>query len=207
MMNSSRWIASAVALAVAVVSAAPLALQQVEKKEYPGVRNFSRVDATIACGGATTPEAMAALKKDGFVSVVNLRRAEEAGANVEAEKAAAEAAGVRYFHLPFNASAPATDLVDRFIATVTDKQNQPVFIHCASANRVAALWLIKRVKVDGWPVQKALDEATAIGLTSDALKKFALDYIEKTASPLSMSIPQTKAISPASRAGTSTVTG
>ena len=97
------------ALAVAVVSAAPVALQQVEKKEYPGVRNFSRVDATIACGGATTPEAMAALKQDGFVSVVNLRRAEEAGANVEAEKAAAEAAGVRYFRLPFNASAPATD--------------------------------------------------------------------------------------------------
>jgi uncharacterized protein (TIGR01244 family) len=206
-MNTSRLIAPAVALAVAVVAAAPLALQQVEKQDYPGVRNFSRVDATIACGGATTPEAVAALKKDGFVSVVNLRLTGETGADVEAEKAAAEAAGVRYFHLPFNASAPEKDLVDRFIATVTDKQNQPVFIHCASANRVAALWLIKRVKVDGWPVPKALDEAAAIGLTSEALKKFALDYIEKTATPSSMFIPQAKAISPASRAGTSTVTG
>ena len=158
---------------------AAVAAQQVQKQEYPGIRNFSRVDATIACGGATSPEAMASLKKDGFVSVVNLRLAREPGADIEASKSAAAAAGLQYFHLPFDVSDPAIDLVDRFIATVGEPKNQPVLIHCGSANRVAALWLIKRVKVDGWPVQNALDEATAIGLTSEALKTFALDYLKK----------------------------
>lgn len=156
------------------------ASQDVRKEEFPGVRNFSRVETTIACGGATTPEAMTALKQAGFVSVVNLRLAEEEGANVPASQAAAERAGLRYVHLPFKTSAPEADLVDRFIATVTEPKNQPAFIHCGSANRVAALWLIKRVKVDGWPLQKALDEAVAIGLTSEPLKKFALDYLEKS---------------------------
>lgn len=162
---------------------AAVAAQQVEKQEYPGIRNFSRVDATIACAGATSPEAMAGLKKEGFVSVVNLRAADEAGANVDESKAAAAAAGLKYFHLPFRPASPESDLVDRFIATVTEKTNQPVLIHCGTANRVAALWMIKRVKVDGWPVEKALDEATAIGLTSEPLKKFALDYLDKGVTP------------------------
>ena len=172
-----RLIASILVAASATV----IATQEVRKQEFPGVRNFSRVETTIACGGATTPEAMAELKKAGFVSVVNLRLAEEEGANVPESKAAAEKAGVRYIHLPFRVASPDEDLVDRFIAAVGDPKNQPVFIHCGTANRVAALWMIKRVKVDAWPVEKALDEATAIGLTSEPLKKFALDYLEKGA--------------------------
>jgi len=196
-------------VAVVVLAGVSLAAagQGVQKQPFPGVQNYSRVDATIACGGATTPDAMAALKKEGFVSVVNLRLADEPGANIEGSKAAASAAGLQYFHLPFRTSAPDKDLVDRFIATVGEPKNQPVFIHCGSANRVAALWLIKRVKVDRWTVEKAVQEAEAIGLTNAALKKFALDYLEKTATPVSMSMPQAKAISPASRGGRSTVTG
>ena len=57
-------------LLVAGGLAVDAASQEVQKRDYPGVRNFSRVDATIACGGATTPEAMAALRKDGFVSLI-----------------------------------------------------------------------------------------------------------------------------------------
>ena len=49
---------------------------------------------------------MAALKKEGFVSVINLRLPTEEGANVEAGRAAAQAAGLKYIHLPFNAAHP-----------------------------------------------------------------------------------------------------
>ncbi|SVB47316.1 uncharacterized protein METZ01_LOCUS200170, partial [marine metagenome] len=50
-------------------------------------------------------------------------------------------------------------------------------IHCGSANRVGAMWLIKRVKQDGYAVDAALAEAEAIGLSSTALREFALDYV------------------------------
>jgi uncharacterized protein (TIGR01244 family) len=155
--------------------------EQISKREYPGVENFSRVDATIACGGATTPAAIQALKADGFTSIVNLRAADEPGANVDGEASAAQKAGVRYFHLPFKAAAPDTAIVDRFLAVVAEPANQPVFIHCATANRVAALWLIKRVRLDGWTVDKAMTEAEAIGLTSEPLRRFALGFLGRRA--------------------------
>lgn len=165
--------------AVAVTLPAAAAAQKVEKREYPGVQNYSQVDATVACGGATTPEAVQKLKADGFTSIVNLRLASEPGANVEASKAAAEKAGVKYFHLPLQASAPDDKVVDQFLDVVQKRENQPVFVHCGTANRVGAVWLIKRVRVDGWPVEKATAEAQAIGLSSEPLRKFALDYLSR----------------------------
>ncbi len=162
-------------LAVALVSVSAHA--QVTKGEIAGVRNFSRVDATVGCAGATDPSAMAALRKEGFVSVINLRMPTEPGAEIEASRAAAQAAGLKYIHLPFNIAAPDAKVVDEFLAAVADKSNQPVFIHCGSANRVGGLWMIKRVLQDGWPAERARAEADAIGLASPQLVTFATEYI------------------------------
>src|SRR5262245_59253630 len=94
-------------LVIAVVAlVASSAAAQVKKSEMPGVRNYSRVDATVGCGGAVDPSAMSALKKEGYVSVINLRLPNEEGANVEAGRAAAQSAGLKYIHLPLNAEAP-----------------------------------------------------------------------------------------------------
>jgi len=60
---------------------------------------------------------------------------------------------------------------------IREPMNLPAFIHCATGNRAAAMWMVKRVKVDGWDVGKAGDEAAALGLTSSPLKRFVLDYL------------------------------
>jgi uncharacterized protein (TIGR01244 family) len=156
----------------------PFTAAQVKKGEIPGINNYSRVDATVGCGGATQPAAMAGLRKEGFASVINLRVATEEGANVEAGRAAAEAAGLKYIHLPFDVAKPDPNLVEHFLAVVADTSNQPVYIHCGSANRVGAVWMIKRVLQDGWEIDKAREEAEAIGLTNPRLKTFATEYIE-----------------------------
>jgi uncharacterized protein (TIGR01244 family) len=152
------------------------AQQQVTKESVPGVTNFARVDTTIACAGATTPEAAAGLKKMGYASIINLRLATEAGANIEAAQAAAKSAGIRYIHLPFNGAMPDPSVVDAFIKAVREPANQPAFVHCASGNRAAALWMAKRLVVDHWDTARADTEATGLGLTSSALKTFVLDY-------------------------------
>ena len=46
-------------------------------------------------------------------------------------------------------------------------------MHCASANRAAAMWIIKRMQVDKWDADRAGTEAAALGLTNGALKTFA----------------------------------
>jgi uncharacterized protein (TIGR01244 family) len=154
-------------------------MAQVQKSELAGIRNFSRVDATVGCGGQTDPAAMKALKQEGFVAVINLRQASEPGADVDAGRAAAQTAGLKYLHLPFNAQAPDPKVVESFLTAVADKSNQPVYIHCGSANRVGAFWMIKRVLQDGWTLERARAEGEAIGLTSPQLVAFATDYISK----------------------------
>src|SRR5262245_35367076 len=160
-------------LIIALVTAvAHPAVAQVQKIDVPGIRNFSRVDATIGCGGATEISALPVLKKEGFVSIINLRLPSEAGANVEEEGRAAMAAGLKYIHLPFDASMPDSKVVENFLAAVANKSNQPVFIHCGSANRVGGMWMIKRVLQDGWALDRARTEAQAIGLRDPQLDAF-----------------------------------
>lgn len=148
---------------------------QAAEEAPDGVVNYTRLNATVACAGATPPEAMAELKSRGFAAVVNFRTAGERGATVDAGRSAAAAAGLKYFHLPFR--QPSAEVAEAFLETVADPANQPVYIHCGSANRVGAMWLIKRVRLDGWAVDEALAEAELIGLRSAALRQFALDYV------------------------------
>lgn len=152
-------------------------LQTPERLTLPGARNVTRVDATVMCAGATTPDALPEIKKLGFASVINLRRDGEPGVDIAAARNTASAHGLKYVHIPVDSSNPSAASVEEFLKAVGDPANQPTYIHCGTANRVAAMWLIKRVVVDGWDVQRATDEATTIGLTSPTLKKFALDYV------------------------------
>jgi hypothetical protein len=39
------------------------------------------------------------------------------------------------------------------------------------------MWLIKRVLVDGWETDRALEEATALGLANEQVKRFVLEQI------------------------------
>jgi hypothetical protein len=41
------------------------------------------------------------------------------------------------------------------------------------------MWLIKRVLVDGWEINRAMEEATLLGLTNENLKQFAIGEIQK----------------------------
>ena len=170
-------LAIAVTGLLAVAAATAAQAPQTPAPSIPGVVNYTRVDATTGCGGATAVEAFPALKRDGFRAVINLRQAEEPGANVGESKAAAERAGLKYIHLPFDGHAPRPEVADAFLSAVKDPANAPVYIHCAAANRVGALWLIKRVLVDGWDVERATAEAKKVGLRSSGLEQFALDYI------------------------------
>lgn len=173
----TRLVVVAIVLLVIGLSGSPFDAQ--EKVEVEGVRNFSKVSTTIACGGATSPEAMAAIQAMGYVSVINLRLPDEDGATNDVGRAAAEAVGMKYIHLPFTpTSADREATVERFIEEVSREENLPAYVHCGSANRVGGLWMIKRVLVDGWDEPTALAEAEAIGLSSQPVRDFVAEYLE-----------------------------
>ena len=166
---------AAAAAAILVSAAAPA--QTVSTAPMPGVRNYARLETTVACAGAIDPEqAIPAVKKEGFASIINLREATEPDANVEKEETLAKAAGLRYFHVPFNGASPEATVADAFVAAITTPGAEPAFIHCSGGNRAATMWMIKRMVVDGWDAERATKAAISLGRTSVPLRQWALEY-------------------------------
>jgi uncharacterized protein (TIGR01244 family) len=166
-LTSSVWLA-----------ATPVRAQEVTKEKVEGITNFNRIETTVACSGAIKADAVPEIKKFGFASIINLRQASEDGANLEAEAAAAKAADLRYYSIPFNGASPDPAAADKFIEAITTKGSDPAFIHCAGGGRAATMWFIKRLVVDRWDVDRAAKEATALGMTNPVLKQFAIDYAQ-----------------------------
>jgi protein tyrosine phosphatase (PTP) superfamily phosphohydrolase (DUF442 family) len=102
---------------------------QVVRQEVPGIRNFAKVESTVACAGAIAPSAISGIKEMGYASIINLRLPTEQGADIEGNIAAAKAAGIPYHHIPFNGSQPDPAVVDTFLKTITAPGVQPAFIH------------------------------------------------------------------------------
>lgn len=151
----------------------------------PGIDNFSRIDgssgfagSTAGFGGPTRPSAMPALKSAGFRSVINLRLATEEGADIDASRSAAEASGLNYIHEPLDRENFDSAAVDSLLQAMGDEANQPVYVHCGSSTRAAALWMIGRVTVDGWDIDAASREARAIAKKPDEAVEIATRYIE-----------------------------
>ena len=164
-------------LAVTGLGAVTPTGQQVTKPSAPGIKNLARLETTIACAGAITPESVPSIKEMGFVSIINLRLASEPGSDPEREAAAAKAAGLLYFHVPFNGS-PDPEAARQFLDAITSAGAEPAFVHCGGGNRAATMWLIKRIAVDHWDVDRATTEAIALGQTSVPLREFAISYAQ-----------------------------
>ena len=174
----SRFLIAAGLIAAAWMAVAPARAQEVTTQTVDGITNFHRLETTVACAGATKAQAVPEIKKMGFASIINLRQASEPGADLEAEAAAAKAADIRYYNVPFNAAAPDPAAVDKFLDAITAKGTEPAFIHCAGGGRAATMWFIKRLVVDHWDVDRAAKEAAALGMTNPALKQFAIYYAQ-----------------------------
>ena len=151
-------------------------LDKIEAELKQDVPKILCISDKVATGAQPADAAFGKLAASGFRSVLNLRTASE-GVDLDRERSMVEAAGMRYVNIPVISSAPKPEQIDAFIKAVNDAANQPVLIHCASANRVGAFWMIYRVVEQNWPEDKALEEATLIGLTSPTLKSFAHEQI------------------------------
>ncbi len=141
------------------------------------IRNFLRVNAEFCTAGQPTLDQVAGLKEDGFRTVLNLRVPSEHDA--AAEEALVRELGMNYFNIPIAGADIPDAQVEEFLAVTDDERNRPMFIHCGSAQRVSALWMVRRVIRDGWSVPDAEAEAREIGLDSEGLEAFVAQYLER----------------------------
>ncbi len=146
-------------------------------QDASSIRNYLRLNERICTGGQPTMEELAALKEQGIRAIINLRQPTEYKASEEEAKA--RELGLRYVNIPVDANNLNDQMVEDFLKATDDPANQPAFIHCGSANRVGAFWMIRRVLRDGWNIEEAEKEARKIGMRSPKLYEFALDYIRR----------------------------
>jgi len=142
-------------------------------------KNFLRINEEFCTGGQPSRQDLTKLKESGVRSILNLRRPEENPTEQEEEKKLAEELGLKYFSIPVNVADLRDEQADQFLELTKDEVNRPLYIHCFTANRAGAFWLIHRVLNDGWEFEKAEEEAHKVGLTRPELLAFARSYVEK----------------------------
>ena len=160
-----------VVLGAAACMLAAAGLDEIEK--------FFRPAEGVATAAQPTTTQLAAVRDQGFRTIVNLRDPGEYDS--AAEERSAVALGFRYVSIPVRTSEPKPEEVDAFLKVLADPEIYPVLIHCGSGNRVGAFWFIRRVLVDGWNADDAEKEARQIGMKSPSLKVFALEYLRSHA--------------------------
>lgn len=150
---------------------------QLEACKLGDIHKISRFDSVFLAGEPTEDDFKLAKEKEGIKTVINLRMPDELDWD---EAAAAKKLGMDYFHLPIGSAAALKD--ETFMKSrqlLNDKKRHPVLLHCASANRVGAVWLVHRVLDQQVPYDKALEEAKKVGLKSADLEAKAKDYITR----------------------------
>lgn len=125
--------------------------------------------------GQPSAEDFALAKAQGVKTVFNLRRAgEQAGFD---EQAHANALGLTYVNLPIGGPSDLTDEVFQRAREILSNAERPLLVHCASANRVGAVYVPWRVLDGGVTLEQALSEAHEIGLKSPELEAKAREYV------------------------------
>jgi len=149
----------------ALLVAAPLLAQAPETVDVAAIPNYHRIRPGLAGAGQPSAEGLAQLKAMGFRTVINLRTERE---GAKAEQETVEKAGLRYVWVPMTAESFSAADVSRVASVVDDASAEPVLLHCASANRVGAMWAALEA-AKGKTLEEAEAEGRAAGLTSPAL--------------------------------------
>lgn len=131
----------------------------------------------IYLGSQPKAEDFAQARKDGIRTVINLRHAAEL--TDFNEQQVVEAEGLAYVNIPWSGANELTDAIFDSARAQFTSAPRPMLVHCASANRVGAVWIPYRVLDAGVTWDAALVEAKTIGLKSPEFEAKALDYIQR----------------------------
>ncbi len=122
-----------------------------------------RPEADVLTGGQPSESDFRDAAVSGFKTVINLRGLGEPG--TATQPALMRELGLEYIHLPINGAGDITPENAQSLADALDHAERPVMIHCASGNRIGALFALQAGLKDGCDLEAALERGRAAGLT------------------------------------------
>ena len=143
----------------------------VQIEDARGVDYAALVAPGLYRGGAPDAQGIDWLREREIRTVVDLRPTRG-----DAEGRAVRAAGMGYVHIPVaSIDAPTPVDVQRFLAVVTDREAQPVYVHCMhGVDRTGAMIAAYRIAQQGWTNDDALAEMDHFGARGllEGLRRF-----------------------------------
>jgi len=144
------------------------------------VENFGKVAEFYYRGAQPKDEEYRQLASLGVKTIVDLRDDPKDYARGLAEKA-----GLKYINLPMSdKSYPAADAAEKFLSIVNDKENWPVYVHCAGGrHRTGAMTAVFRMDMQGWDADRAYTEMKDYDFYTrwghKAMKTFVFNYYKE----------------------------
>ncbi len=120
------------------------------------VRNYGIVEqGLLSRSGKLTTDGYVWLRQRGVKGIVDFT-----DEDVD-ESFLKERGFTSYFRLPLPLDGSPSDAqADQFLAIVQDSHNWPLHVHChGGKDRTGVMVALVRSAIDGWPVEKALEEA------------------------------------------------
>lgn len=136
-------------------------IEVIEKEQIMDVINWMQVEPGVYSAGQPQTANWQEIAAGGVKTVVNLRPLSEQ----PDESDDVESAGMKYLHLPIASPNAVTDEVaERLMEWVSANKADGVLVHCASGNRVGALFALGEFLQHG-DVNAALQRGRQAGLT------------------------------------------
>lgn len=173
---SIRWIRSLTVAGLFGLVVFTASAQAPVTKPAPtyGLANESHPEPGLVAAGQVTPENLNQLAAAGFRTVIDLRtETEDRGFD---EAAVVQAAGMKYINLPVNAQTLGPDTFSRFFEMM-EAVERPVLVHCASSNRVGAVYAAYLGARKAVAIEAALEKGRQAGLKSEALAQLVRDFL------------------------------
>ena len=134
---------------------------------------------SLLLAGQPSQDDVPELKRAGVDVVIDLRLPGEIDWD---ESAVMTDAGLEYQRVPFRGAEALTDEVFgqiRSLLTDAKSKQRSVLLHCGSANRVGAVWLVHRVLDEGVGLDDAIQEAKEVGLRNPDYLTRAREYLRQ----------------------------
>lgn len=156
----------ALAFACLVLALTPSPGMSADKETF-GIPNVTFPEPGLMAAGQPTGEQIQLAAEEGYRTVIDLRTADEGRGYDEA--GAAKANGLKYINIPMTPASLDQATIDRFLDSMR-KAERPVIVHCASSNRVGALYYAWLVLEKGVKPEEAMTRAKAAGLKSSEME-------------------------------------